>query len=135
SGLNGATAYCYSIWGYNNSKAMYSDSYATVCNSTTDPSSQTLLKAINDFKGTGDGDKVASTGYANIPVEYLEVDSSTHYTTSTNLGSTTADERMLAVRYNGDVLIDAGVTLTPAARKRGMFMYVDGALTVNGAIS
>ncbi|MDD2756925.1 MAG: hypothetical protein PHS80_15535, partial [Methanothrix sp.] len=135
SGLNGATAYCYSIWGYNNSKAMYSDSYATVCNSTTDPSSQTLLKAINDFKDTGDGDKVASTGYANIPVEYLEVDSSTHYTTNTNLGNTTADSRMLAVRYNGDVLIDAGVTLTPAARKRGMFMYVDGALTVNGTIS
>jgi hypothetical protein len=87
------------------------------------------------MENTGNGDKTAVTNYAEIPVEYLEIDGSTHYTTSTNLGNSTADARMLAIRYNGDVLIDAGATLTPTARKRGMFMYVDGALTVNGTIS
>ena len=87
------------------------------------------------MKGTGNGDKTATTGFAEIPVEYIEHDTSVHYTTSTNLGSDTADSRMLVVRYNGDVLIDAGATITPTTRKRGMFMYVDGALTVNGTIS
>ncbi|MDD4409914.1 MAG: hypothetical protein PHW52_04675, partial [Candidatus Pacebacteria bacterium] len=96
---------------------------------------KSLLTGVRSLNGTGNGDKSITTAYATIPVEYVQLDSSTHYTTNTNLGNATADSSMLAVRYNGDVLIDAGVTLTPAARKRGMFMYVDGALTVNGTIS
>ncbi|BFT94220.1 hypothetical protein MNSC_02280 [Minisyncoccus archaeophilus] len=133
--LNFNTSYCYSIWGYDSIKDQYSESFATACNTTTDPSSLTLLNAIDGMKGTGNGDKTATTGFAEIPVEYIEHDTSVHYTTSTNLGSDTADSRMLVVRYNGDVLIDAGATITPTTRKRGMFMYVDGALTVNGTIS
>ncbi|MDD4410026.1 MAG: hypothetical protein PHW52_05245, partial [Candidatus Pacebacteria bacterium] len=96
---------------------------------------KSLLTGVRSLNGTGSGDKSIATAYATIPIEYVEVNGSTHYTASTSLGNATADASMLAVRYNGDVLIDAGVTLTPAARKRGMFMYVDGALTVNGAIS
>ena len=133
--LNFNTSYCYSIWGYDSIKDQYSESFATACNTTTDPSSLTLLNAIDGMKGTGNGDKTATTGFAEIPVEYIEHDTSVHYTTSTNLGSDTADSRMLVVRYNGDVLIDAGATITPTTRKRGMFMYIDGALTVNGTIS
>ncbi|MDD5639189.1 MAG: hypothetical protein PHR47_00040, partial [Candidatus Pacebacteria bacterium] len=96
---------------------------------------KSLLTALRGLNGEGNGDKTIATAYSTIPTEYIEVDGNTHYTTSTNLGNSTADARMLAIRYNGDVLIDAGVTLTPTARKRGMFMYVDGALTVNGTIS
>jgi hypothetical protein len=96
---------------------------------------KSLLTGVRQLNNTGNGDKSIVTAYATIPVEYVQVDGSTHYTTSTNLGSSTADSRMLVVRYNGDVLIDAGATITPTTRKRGMFMYVDGALTVNGTIS
>ncbi|OQB08093.1 MAG: hypothetical protein BWY21_01455 [Parcubacteria group bacterium ADurb.Bin216] len=96
---------------------------------------KSLLTGVRQLNNTGNGDKSIVTAYATIPVEYVQVDGSTHYTTSTNLGSDTADSRMLVVRYNGDVLIDAGATITPTTRKRGMFMYVDGALTVNGTIS
>ena len=133
--LNFNTSYCYSIWGYDSIKDQYSESFATACNTTTDPSGLTLLNAVDGMKGTGNGDKTAITGFAEIPVEYIEHNTSVHYTTSTNLGNDTADSSMLVVRYNGDVLIDAGATITPTTRKRGMFMYVDGALTVNGTIS
>jgi hypothetical protein len=94
-----------------------------------------LLFAIDSMKGTGNGTKSATTQYATIPVEYFEYSGDTTYSTNPTLGNATADASMLAVRYTGNLTIDSGVTLTPQARKRGMFIFVDGTLTVNGTIS
>ncbi|OQB08510.1 MAG: hypothetical protein BWY21_01230 [Parcubacteria group bacterium ADurb.Bin216] len=85
--------------------------------------------------GTGNGDKIADTEYASIPVEYYEFSGNTTYSSNPVLGNTTADARMLALRYRGDLTINSGVVMTPQVRKRGMFIYVDGTLNVNGTIS
>ncbi len=76
-----------------------------------------------------------NTKYADIPVEFYNYTGNTTISSNTNLGSATADSRMLMARYNGNLTINSGATLTAAARKRGMVLYVDGDLTVNGTIS
>jgi hypothetical protein len=96
---------------------------------------KSLLTGVRQLNGTGSGDKTIVTAYATIPVEYIETNGDTTYSTTPTIGNSTADSRMLVARYNGNLTINSGVTLTPQVRKRGMFMYVDGALTVNGTIS
>ncbi|MDD4410002.1 MAG: hypothetical protein PHW52_05125, partial [Candidatus Pacebacteria bacterium] len=132
SGLTADTQYCYRARSCN-SQDSCSDYTTNQC-AVTDTPNLSLLKAIDGFKGEANGDKVAVTEYSNIPVEYIEY-GSVHYSSSANLGSSLADQRMLAVRYRGDVIIDAGTVITSTARKKGMVLYVDGALVVNGNIS
>ncbi|HPT17288.1 MAG TPA: IPT/TIG domain-containing protein, partial [Kiritimatiellia bacterium] len=75
------------------------------------------------------------TRHASIPVEFLNVRGGTNVAANWTPGSTNQDDRMLMVRVEGDLTIGAGATVTPAARKRGLVMYVDGDLTLNGKIS
>jgi hypothetical protein len=137
TGLEPGSTYCYSLWSYDPSDSSYSDTYLSGCSTTLLPlgGSGSLLFAIDSMAGTGNGDKIADTEYASIPVEYVEVSGNTTYATTPTIGNSTADARMLALRYRGDLTINSGVTLTPQVRKRGMFLYVDGTLTVNGTIS
>ncbi len=81
------------------------------------------------------GDYSFITNGVTYAVEYINVDGNTTYSSSTNLGNATNDERMLVVKYNGNVTVNAGVTLTAAARKRGMFLYATGDITNNGTIT
>lgn len=76
-----------------------------------------------------------NTKYADIPVEFYNYTGDTTISSNTNLGSATADSRMLMARYDGSLTINSGATLTAANRKRGMVLYVNGDLTVNGTIS
>ena len=137
TGLEPGGTYCYAIWGYDQGSDVYSEEYISECRNTLLPigGSGSLLFAIDSMVGTGNGDKIADTEYASIPVEYYEFSGNTTYSSNPVLGNTTADARMLALRYRGDLTIDSGVTMIPQARKRGMFLYVDGTLTVNGTIS
>ena len=57
------------------------------------------------------------------------------YVQNRSIGNTVADQRMLVVKYWGDLTINSGVTVTAAARKKGMYIHVVGKLTNNGAIS
>lgn len=75
------------------------------------------------------------TRYATIPVEFLRLSGDQVITTNTTWGSTNNDARMLMVRVEGDLTVQAGATLTAAARKRGMIVQVRGATTIAGAIS
>ena len=61
---------------------------------------------------------------------YKQEDGSTVY-----LGDDVSDERILVVKYNGDLTIESGVLVTPTTRKKGMIIYVSGTLTNNGTIS
>lgn len=81
------------------------------------------------------GNHTIATRYASIDLE-MEVKSGNQtISTDTSWGNATPDTRMLGVRVEGDLTIDAGKTLTAATRKKGMVIYVDGDLTVNGTIS
>src|SRR5690554_6730407 len=72
-------------------------------------------------------------------IELINVDRNTIYKEEESpiiyLGNDIPDERILVVKYNGDLTIESGVLLTPTTRKKGMFIYVKGTLTNNGTIS
>lgn len=71
----------------------------------------------------------------DLDVECYEYLNNVTVSTNTLLGSATNDTRTVFARYNGNLTINAGNTLTVAARKKGFFIYVNGDLTVNGTIS
>ena len=52
---------------------------------------------------------------------------------SGNIGANTND--LCLVRIEGDLTIDSGFDLTTSTACRGMYMYIDGDLTVNGSIT
>ncbi len=87
----------------------------------------------NNTRASGDYEFIVNG--VTYAVEYIAIDGNTTYSSSTNLGNTTNDTKMLVVKYNGNLTVNAGVTLTAAARKRGMFLYVTGDLTNNGTIT
>jgi len=81
------------------------------------------------------GDTTIATTYANIDLEMDVKTGDQTISTNTSWGNATADTRMLGVRVEGNLTIDAGVTLTATTRKRGMAIYVTGDLILNGTIS
>ena len=88
-------------------------------------------------------DKLTDTGnytlvLANnevIDTEVFVIDEDKIYESTPTLCSATADTKMCLIKYNGDLTINSGVTITPQVRKKGFVMYVDGTLTNNGTIS
>jgi Concanavalin A-like lectin/glucanases superfamily len=99
--------------------------------------SETILDYVNS--GIPDGDHTfittANDEEVSIDVEVINITENTIYTEAPTLGNDTPDERMLILKYHGDLTINAGVTLTPQVRKKGMFLYVKGHLINNGTIS
>lgn len=78
---------------------------------------------------------ITNNGVA-IPVEFIRYAGDRTYTASASLGSTTPDASMLIVRYEGNLTITNSATITAAARKRGMVIYVKGNLSIlKGSIS
>jgi hypothetical protein len=99
---------------------------------------ESLLAAVGNTT-LSDGDQKIVINGVTYDAEIININGNTTYSvaggSTVSLGNTTADQRMLIVKYNGDLTIDAGVTVTAAARKKGMFIYVTGTLTNNGTIS
>jgi hypothetical protein len=62
-------------------------------------------------------------------------DAAAIYGANDSLGSATSDDFMTAVRYDGNLTINAGVKLTPQARKRGMAILVKGNCTIDGELT
>jgi prepilin-type N-terminal cleavage/methylation domain-containing protein len=86
-----------------------------------------------------DGDQKVVVNGVGYDAEVINVNGDTTYSVASgsvvSLGNTTADQRMLIIKYNGNLTIDAGVTLIATTRKKGMLVYVTGTLTNNGIIS
>jgi len=82
-----------------------------------------------------DGDLTITVNGVSYDVEFINVTDDTTYTVNTSLGNTTADARMLIVKYHGNLTVNSGVTITAATRKKGMLIYVAGVLTNNGTIT
>jgi hypothetical protein len=82
------------------------------------------------------GEYLFNTLYAGrVLVEFILINESTTYSSNTNIGSSTNDERMLIVQYNGDLTVNSGVTLSASARKRGVVLHVKGNMNINGSIN
>ncbi|SFJ65919.1 F5/8 type C domain-containing protein [Paenibacillus sp. UNC496MF] len=86
-----------------------------------------------------DGDHIfqttANSEIVDLQVEFVNIYGDTVYAATPVLGNTTADQRMLILKYHGSLTINSGVTITPQVRKRGMMIFVNGILANNGTIS
>ena len=69
------------------------------------------------------------------PAEIYNYDENVNYITNKNMGTSEEDNRMLIVKYNGNLNINEGRLITAQTRKKGMFIYVAGELINNGEIS
>jgi len=94
---------------------------------------KTLYDALVAISSSGNYS--VETEYATTPVELLVIENDTTYSANTNLGNTTPDMYMLGVHYKGNLTINSGVTVTAAARKRGMIIIVDGDCNINGTLT
>lgn len=85
---------------------------------------------------TDDGTYSLACGTAGqaLPVDFVDVADDWTIAANTDLGNATPDTHFLAYRIRGNLTIDEGVTVTPTARKLGLLLLVDGALTVNGIL-
>ena len=60
----------------------------------------------------------------SYPIELYNVYQDITYVRNRNIGSDTADQRMLVVKYWGNLTVNSGVTVTSATRKKGMYIHV-----------
>lgn len=95
----------------------------------------TLAGEVERLTASGDYSLTCGSGAEALPVEFVNNAGAVTISADTNWGNATADERLLAVRVRGNLTIDATKTLTAAARKLGLFVLVDGDVTVNGTLS
>lgn len=98
--------------------------------------STSIVDIFKAYKNQPDGDyNSVATEYATLDIEWVKKIGNQTISANTSWGNATADARNLLVLVKGDLTVNAGYTLTAAARKRGMFIYVNGNLTLNGTIS
>lgn len=65
----------------------------------------------------------------------VELATSSGGTLSGMFGTSAIDGPTLLVRVNGDATVPAGALVTSSVRRKGMVLYVDGDLTINGTVS
>ncbi len=70
-----------------------------------------------------------------ILAEIYVIKEDTNYTTTPTLCDNVVDTKMCIYKYNGNLTVDASVTLTPQVRKKGFLVYVEKKLINNGNIS
>jgi prepilin-type N-terminal cleavage/methylation domain-containing protein len=96
---------------------------------------ESIINGIVDHN-VPDGDYQLESNGTIYDIELLNILNDTVYSTGTiSLGTATADQRMLVVKYHGNLTINSGVTVTATTRKKGMLLYVNGDLTNSGTIS
>ncbi len=94
-----------------------------------------LFGGVQALTVSGDYDVESGSGGEDMPVEFVNVAGDWTISANTNLGSATADQRLLAYRIRGNLTIEAGHTVTAAARKLGLLLFVDGDVTIDGILS
>ena len=76
--------------------------------------------------------ELTNLNYLNVEVEEI---SSQTLTINTGFGTSAADTVFTIVRCIGNLTINSGITVTAAARKLGLMLYVQGDLILNGTNS
>jgi hypothetical protein len=95
-----------------------------------------IVDIFKAYKNKADGDyNTVATEYANLDIEWIKKNGNQTISANTSWGNSTNDARNLLVLVDGNLTINSGCTLTAAARKRGMFIWVNGDCTINGTIS
>lgn len=109
------------------------------------------------FRVTGSTDGETSQETIEYPVELYNYHGDANYIGQNNIaigdiwytgtGSISSEKRMLILKYNGNLTINSGVTITPTGTnasingatylctKKGMYIYCAGTLTNNGTIT
>ncbi len=97
---------------------------------------ESIIACIRDHDDIKSGNYTLEVNGEQYPAEiYNYEDEKVNYITDKNLGTTENDNRMLIMKYKGNLNIEANNIITAQARKKGMFIYVEGELTNNGEIS
>lgn len=96
----------------------------------------TLLDIMfRDAENISAGDHTFICGDEIYPTEVIVYDGDQDWTSSMNLGNSTADSRMLICIVKGDLIVRSGITVTPTTRKRGFFLFCTGIFSNFGNIS
>ncbi len=96
---------------------------------------ESIIACIRDHDEIKSGNYTLKVNGEQYPAEIYNYDEDVNYITDKNLGTTENDKRMVIMKYNGDLTIQEGNIITAQARKKGMFIYVEGELTNSGEIS
>ena len=96
---------------------------------------ESIIACIRDHDDIKSGNYTLEVNGEQYPAEIYNYDEDVNYITDKNLGTTENDNRMLIMKYKGNLNIEANNIITAQARKKGMFIYVEGELTNNGEIS
>ncbi len=96
---------------------------------------ESLIQCIKDHDIKSGNYKLQINGQEYPAEIYNYEDEKVNYITDKNLGTTENDKKMVIMKYNGDLTIQEGNIITAQARKKGMFIYVNGKLTNNGEIT
>ena len=96
---------------------------------------ESIIACIRDHDDIKSGNYTLEVNGEQYPAEIYNYDEDVNYITDKNLGTTENDKRMVIMKYNGDLTIQEGNIITAQARKKGMFIYVNGKLTNNGEIT
>ncbi len=96
---------------------------------------ESIIACIRDHDEIKSGNYTLKVNGEQYPAEIYNYDEDVNYITDKNLGTTENDNRMLIMKYKGNLNIEANNIITAQARKKGMFIYVEGELTNNGEIS
>jgi len=113
---------------------------ATRAVKVSDPiNSDSIISAIRDTNYSDGYYSIMANGIS-YPIELINVYGDTTYSANVILGDSSTNKRMLIVKYNGNLTINSGVTVTAntvsgLTYKKGMFLYVAGTLTNNGIIT
>lgn len=101
--------------------------------------SDSIISAIRDTNYSDGNYSIIANGIS-YPIELINVYGDTTYSANVTLGDSSTNKRMLIVKYNGNLTINSGITVTAntvsgLTYKKGMFLYVAGNLTNNGIIT
>ena len=95
---------------------------------------ESIISCVRD-NNIKSGNYTLKVNGEEYPAEIYNYDENVNYITNKNIGTSEEDNRMLIVKYNGNLNINERRLITAQTRKKGMFVYVEGELTNNGEIS
>lgn len=95
-----------------------------------------ILDALNTLTGNSTpANSTIDVNGVSLDIEFQEYSTAQTISANTNLGSATADTIGTLVKYDSDLTIDIGKTLSTSARKRGLYVLVKGNCVINGTLT
>lgn len=102
---------------------------------------KSLFEAIRDYPSGTSTSQVYDGMFPLIDnllekIEFQEYEGNTTFSTNTNLGrNADIDQYITFARFNGDLTINSGVTVTTYLRRKMLVLYVKGNLEISGTLT